>query len=70
LGEGKHKLKKKAEQNELTKEERSFGRYIILGIFLILVFLSYQIIEPYILVLVTSFILGWCILFVRARSRF
>lgn len=50
-------MKKKESINALTKDERSFRRYILLGIVLILIFLSYRIIEPYIIVLISSFIL-------------
>lgn len=39
--------------------ERGFGKYILLGIILILVFLSYSIVAPYLIVLVSSFIFAY-----------
>jgi predicted PurR-regulated permease PerM len=40
-------------------DERGFGKYILLGIILVLIFLSYNMIAPYILVLISSFIFAY-----------
>lgn len=40
-------------------DEKSFGRYILLGIILVLIFLTYSIIAPYIIVLISSFVFAY-----------
>lgn len=52
-------MKKRRGKVSVTKEEKSFGKYILLGIIVLLIFLSYQIIKPYLIVLISSFILAY-----------
>lgn len=50
---------KSTSKNSVTKEEKSFGKYILFGIVVLLIFLSYKIVEPYLIVLISSFILAY-----------
>lgn len=52
-------MKKRKKEVSITTEEKSFGKYILLGIIVLLVFLSYQIVAPYLIVLMSSFILAY-----------
>jgi predicted PurR-regulated permease PerM len=52
-------MKKKVSEESINKTERGFGKYILLAIIVLLIFLSYQIIEPYLIVLITSFVLAY-----------
>jgi predicted PurR-regulated permease PerM len=52
-------MKKRAKEVSIQNEERSFRKYLLLGIVLLLVFISYRIVEPYIIVLISSFLLAY-----------
>jgi predicted PurR-regulated permease PerM len=45
----------------IKEAERGFGKYILLGIIIILVLLSYKIIAPYLLVLIYAFIFAYLV---------
>ncbi|MEI7718408.1 MAG: AI-2E family transporter [archaeon] len=48
-----------ANTDSVTTKEKSFGKYILFGIIILLIFLSYQIVKPYLIVLISSFILAY-----------
>lgn len=52
-------MKKRKGKVSTNSEEKSFGKYILLGIIILLIFLSYQIVKPYLIVLISSFILAY-----------
>jgi len=45
----------------IKEAERGFGKYILLGIILILVFISYKIVAPYIIILISAFVFAYLI---------
>lgn len=47
---------KKKEGDSVSKTGKNFGKYFLLGIIILFVFLSYKIIEPYIIVLLSAFV--------------
>ena len=64
--------KKSVNKNAITSEEKSFGKYILFGIVVLLIFLSYQIIKPFLIVLISSFVLAYLAkpLFIFLEKRF
>lgn len=52
-------MKRKVKKEEVVKSEKSFGKYILLAVIVLLIFLSYQIVEPYLIVLISSFVLAY-----------
>jgi len=40
-------------------DEKNFGRYLLLGIILVLIFLTYNMLAPYLIVLVSSFVFAY-----------
>jgi len=64
--------KKDIKKSQVDNTEKSFGKYILLGIIIVLIFLSYQIIKPYFVVLISSFVLAYLSkpLFVFLEKRF
>jgi predicted PurR-regulated permease PerM len=52
-------MKKRRGKVSVNTEEKSSGKYILLGIIILLIFLSYQIIKPYMIVLISSFVLAY-----------
>lgn len=45
----------------IKEAERGFGKYILLGIIIVLVLLSYKIVAPYLLVLISAFIFAYLV---------
>ncbi len=43
----------------IKRVERGFGKFVLLGIILVLIFLSYSIVSPYLIVLLSSFVFAY-----------
>lgn len=46
-------------KEEVVTSERNFGKYILLAVIVLLIFISYQIVRPYLIVLISSFVLAY-----------
>lgn len=54
-------MKKRVSKSSIDSKGKKFGKYILFGVILLLIFLSYQIIKPYLIVLISSFILAYLV---------
>lgn len=52
-------MKKKVKVSSISTTEKSFGKYVLLGIVVLLIFISYQIIAPYLIVLISAFVFAY-----------